>query len=118
MIYPETCRPAQIKINNLSERVDHSKKVAWRLALPKNCIIEFEDRRLGPQEENLNQAVGDFVLRRNDGLFTYQLAVVVDDALQGITHIVRARIYSAIPLDKSICNIYWAISTHNTCTYR
>ncbi len=89
MIYPETCRPAQIKINNLSERVDHSKKVAWRLALPKNCIIEFEDRRLGPQEENLNQAVGDFVLRRNDGLFTYQLAVVVDDAVQGITHIVR-----------------------------
>ena len=44
---------------------------------------------LGHQSQNLNAEVGDFVLRRNDGLFTYQLAVVVDDAQQGITHIVR-----------------------------
>jgi hypothetical protein len=51
--------------------------------------LEFEDRALGHQIQNLNQEVGDFVLRRSDGLFTYQLAVVVDDAEQGITHVVR-----------------------------
>jgi len=84
MIYPGTCHPTQIQINALT-----TEKVAWRLALPKDLIIEFEDKRLGTQKQNLNQAVGDFVLRRNDGLFTYQLAVVVDDAEQNITHIVR-----------------------------
>jgi glutamyl-Q tRNA(Asp) synthetase len=66
-------------------------KRAWRIALPENCQIQFEDLSLGVQHQDLNQAVGDFVLRRNDGLFTYQLAVVVDDAEQGITHVVRGQ---------------------------
>jgi glutamyl-Q tRNA(Asp) synthetase len=44
---------------------------------------------MGNQSQNLNAAVGDFVLRRADSLFSYQLAVVVDDHLQGITHVVR-----------------------------
>ena len=44
---------------------------------------------MGHQSQNLNTAVGDFVLRRADGLFSYQLAVVIDDHLQGITHVVR-----------------------------
>jgi glutamyl-Q tRNA(Asp) synthetase len=46
---------------------------------------------LGHQSQDLNAEVGDFVLRRNDGVFTYQLAVVVDDAEQAITHIVRGK---------------------------
>jgi len=87
MVYPGTCRPNPLNTN--SPELLKTSKVAWRLALPKNCHIEFEDLALGHQSQDLNTEVGDFVLRRNDGLFTYQLAVVVDDALQGMTHIVR-----------------------------
>jgi glutamyl-Q tRNA(Asp) synthetase len=59
------------------------------MRLPKDCVIDFVDRGLGKQSQDLNRQVGDFVLRRADGLFTYQLAVVVDDQAQGITHVVR-----------------------------
>ena len=87
MVYPGTCRPAQLTTYSSIEL--GNTQLAWRLALLPNCEITFEDLVLGSQKQNLTQEVGDFVLRRNDGLFTYQLAVVVDDALQGITHIVR-----------------------------
>lgn len=61
---------------------------AWRLRVPPG-VEKFEDRWLGPQQQDIEHAVGDFVLRRADGLWAYQLAVVVDDAAQGITDIVR-----------------------------
>ncbi|WP_231970387.1 tRNA glutamyl-Q(34) synthetase GluQRS [Polynucleobacter necessarius] len=87
MIYPGSCRPEKSELGY----ADLTKpKIAWRLALPQNCMIYFEDLALGTQSQNLTKEVGDFVLRRSDGLFTYQLAVVVDDAEQGVTHIVRS----------------------------
>jgi glutamyl-Q tRNA(Asp) synthetase len=51
--------------------------------------LDWSDRCLGEQSQQLDEAVGDFVIKRADGLWAYQLAVVVDDADQGITHIVR-----------------------------
>jgi glutamyl-Q tRNA(Asp) synthetase len=87
MIYPGTCRPHQI--GTFDEVARSSTEVAWRLALPPGLTLHFEDLVLGEQTQDLNQAVGDFVLQRRDGVFTYQLAVVVDDAEQKMTHIVR-----------------------------
>ena len=52
-------------------------------------VVEWIDRRLGPQRQDVSREVGDFVVRRADGLWAYQLAVVVDDARQGVTDVVR-----------------------------
>jgi glutamyl-tRNA synthetase len=54
-------------------------------------MIEYEDRVYGHQSVNLATHCGDFILRRSDGVFAYQLAVVVDDAEMGVTEIVRGR---------------------------
>jgi glutamyl-Q tRNA(Asp) synthetase len=77
--YPGTCR------SGLRGRRD---ALAWRFRASGE-IVQFEDRRLGPQCQNVEDYVGDFVVKRADGLFAYQLAVVVDDAFQGITDVVR-----------------------------
>jgi glutamyl-Q tRNA(Asp) synthetase len=89
MVYPEICRPDRLITYSLEDL--NNAKLSWRLTLPPDCNITFVDEALGAQSQQLNTQVGDFVIRRNDGLFTYQLAVVVDDALQGITHIVRGQ---------------------------
>ncbi len=76
---------------------------AARLAVPQpSFLIHFNDGVFGSQYEDISQTVGDFPLYRRDGIFTYQLAVVVDDALQGVTHIVRG----ADLLDNTARQIY------------
>lgn len=64
---------------------------AWRLRLPDAPagVEHFTDRWYGPQSQDVAKEVGDFILRRADGLWAYQFVVVVDDGLQGITDIVR-----------------------------
>jgi len=89
IVYPGTCRPSIIPSYRLLSS-DYSTS-AWRLALPNDLQIEFNDQALGVQYQSLSRDVGDFILKRSDGFFTYQLAVVVDDAAQGITHIVRGQ---------------------------
>jgi len=81
-VYPGTCRPER---GGLGDRPGRSV----RLRVEAGTTIEWTDRRLGRQTQDVAQAVGDFVLHRADGLWAYQLAVVVDDAAQGVTHIVR-----------------------------
>lgn len=62
---------------------------AIRLRVPDGCLIAFDDAVHGPIQQRVDQDVGDFVLLRADGLWAYQLAVVVDDAEQDITDVVR-----------------------------
>ena len=81
-VYPGTCRPDQGGLNGRAAR-------AWRMDVRPHTELNWVDRRLGAQAQNVEQAVGDFILQRADGLWAYQLAVVVDDAAQGITDVVR-----------------------------
>ena len=78
LVYPGTCRKG---LGGLPAR-------AWRLRT-RDEVVHWHDRRLGPQQQHVEREVGDFVLKRADGLWAYQLAVVVDDGLQGITQVVR-----------------------------
>jgi glutamyl-Q tRNA(Asp) synthetase len=85
-VYPGTCRNGHVWQEQFPNDMPAS---AWRLAIKPEQGVRFTDAEFGQQEQSLNADVGDFVLRRVDGIFAYQLAVVVDDARQGITHIVR-----------------------------
>lgn len=96
-VYPGTCRsglhgkPARawrLRCDGVGVGVDAGVGVGDGPDGPDLCV-SWTDRRLGPQQQNLTAEVGDIVLRRADGLWAYQLAVVVDDAAQGITHVVR-----------------------------
>lgn len=85
-VYPGTCRSG---LNGKPARAWRLNVQAVQMALGLHSLTHWQDRRLGTQQQNVSQEVGDFVLRRADGLWAYQLAVVVDDAEQGITHVVR-----------------------------
>lgn len=69
---------------------ENGKPPAWRIRVPDE-VIGFDDAIVGHYAQNLASDIGDFVLLRADGFWAYQLAVVVDDAEQGITHIVRGQ---------------------------
>lgn len=84
-VYPGTCRPERGGLRGRPPR-------AWRVRVGSDeapVVIRWHDRRLGQQQQNVTAEVGDFVLRRADGPWAYQLAVVVDDAAQGVTDVVR-----------------------------
>lgn len=79
LVYPGTCR----------DSLPPGKTArAWRIRTEDRAIA-FDDALQGTISHNLYREVGDFVLKRADGLYAYQLAVTVDDGEQGITHVVR-----------------------------
>jgi glutamyl-Q tRNA(Asp) synthetase len=84
-VYPGTCR--QRPPSPLAGTTGNAR-AAWRLRVP-STPVDYVDRHYGRQSQDLAADVGDFVLRRSDGLYAYQLAVVVDDAAQGITDVAR-----------------------------
>lgn len=87
-IYPKTC---------LNKALKDNYPIAWRINT-NHQLIQFTDAIQGRITQNLAEAIGDFVVLRADQLFAYQLAVVTDDALQGVTHIVRgADLLSSTP---------------------
>ncbi len=77
--YPGTCRHGTLKPPR-----------AWRLVMPDK-VVGFADRWLGHQQQNPQQDIGDIIVKRADGLFAYQLVVVIDDGDQGVTDIVRGQ---------------------------
>lgn len=66
------------------------RRPAWKIRVPRRSI-SFTDAHYGPLEQDLSRTGGDFIVRRSDGVFAYQLAVTVDDALMGISRVVRGR---------------------------
>ena len=120
LVYPGTCRPAAPASASKTASSQALGRTAWRIFTTINTISSvtssikcaqydtkiiaildhntikyvnfyWNDRRLGPQSQQVETEVGDFVLQRADGCFTYQLAVVVDDAAQDITDVVRGQ---------------------------
>src|SRR5882724_2598612 len=79
---------AQLHRGTCVASADPARPPAWRLRVP-DTTIRFNDLARGPQAQNLHDEAGDFVIRRVEGWYAYQLAVVVDDMFQGITEIVR-----------------------------
>ena len=93
-VYARTCANLTAEQAQL---LSQNRSPAMRLRVPDE-VIAFEDGLYGRQAENLEKDCGDFILRRSDGLYGYQLAVVVDDSLSGVNEVVRGRdILSATP---------------------
>lgn len=87
VVYPGTCR----KLSQEEVEAQAQKRPpALRLQVPAETV-RFVDGHYGPVQQNLMAECGDFILRRSDGVFAYQLAVVADDAAMGVTEVVRGR---------------------------
>ncbi len=82
-VYAGTCRSL-----TAAQRAAFDRRPAWRVAVPDR-IWQFTDLLQGPHSENLATDCGDFVVRRADNVYVYQLAVTVDDGESGITEVVR-----------------------------
>ncbi len=85
LVYAGTCR--HLSSNEIAER-KRVRQPAYRLCVP-DSTYEFSDAIQGPYQQNLLHECGDYLIKRSDGAFAYQLAVVVDDAEQGITSVTR-----------------------------
>ncbi len=85
--YPGTCRTLTIAQRKRHET--NGRRPSLRFRVDDERIVASTDLLAGPLQQYVQQIVGDFIIRRSDGIFAYQFAVVVDDALMGITQVVR-----------------------------
>jgi glutamyl-tRNA synthetase len=85
-VYPGTCRPAPN-----ATRPSFQQGINYRFRVPDGETVGFEDKNLGPQSFTAGKDFGDFLIWRKDGLPSYQLACVVDDADTNVTEVVRGR---------------------------
>lgn len=86
--YPGTCRDLTHAQRQAYKR--EGRRPAWRVRVPPG-IVTFHDRDMGEVTQDVAAEVGDFIVWRSDDVIAYQLAVVVDDALMGVTEVVRGR---------------------------
>ena len=86
LVYPGTCRSG---LHGKPARATRLLAAVSASEPNRAVLVNWRDRRLGALQQDITHTVGDFVLKRADGLWAYQLAVVVDDTAQGITHVVR-----------------------------
>jgi glutamyl-tRNA synthetase len=99
--YPGTCRN-----RNPRRQENHPSGAAARLNIRGFAPIEFTDLQLGLQSIELKHLCGDFIVRRRDGLWAYQLACAIDDALMGVTHVTRgADLLSSTPRQLAIIRL-------------
>ena len=85
--YPGTCRHLTAAQRRRHEA--NGRRPSFRFHVDDERIVTFTDRLQGPQQQHVQQYVGDFIIRRSDDIFAYQFAVVIDDALMHINQIVR-----------------------------
>ena len=85
--YPGTCR--HLSGARRRQYESQGRRPSLRLRVPDEDVLAFTDLLAGPVSQAVQQAVGDFILRRSDGIFAYQFAVVVDDGLMHINQVVR-----------------------------
>jgi glutamyl-tRNA synthetase len=89
-IYPGTCRARAVPVADRGAPIaDGGRPLSWRFRVPDGEAVEFVDGHFGPQRLVAGTDFGDFLVWRHDGLPSYQLACVVDDAALGITEVVR-----------------------------
>ena len=103
--HPGSCKCRDLKGEALAERLRGKRPAAYKAAVP-DADVTIIDGHLGEYTQNLAREGGDFIVRRSDGVYAYQLAVSVDDALMGVTRVVRAQdLLSSAPRQK------WLIET-------
>ena len=103
--HPGSCRCRYLSGDELTARLNGKRPPAYKVAVPDEYVTII-DGHLGEYTQNLAHEGGDFIVRRSDGVFAYQLAVSVDDALMGVTRVVRAEdLLSSAPRQR------WLIET-------
>lgn len=99
------CRCAELSEAERAERERAGRRPSWKLRVP-DLDVTVDDGHFGPVTQNLRRDGGDFIIRRSDGVYAYQLAVSVDDMEMGVTRVVRGRdLLSSAPRQK------WLIET-------